>query len=50
VDRSLTRAMRLRLADLGEEIPPRDQQTREALGAKIEKRWPIINAAGIKAD
>ena len=39
---------------IGQEIPPREQQTPEALGAhqkaEIEKWWPIIKAAGIKAE
>jgi hypothetical protein len=37
---------------LGQEIPPREQQTPKALGAyhkaEIERLWPIIKAAGIK--
>jgi tripartite-type tricarboxylate transporter receptor subunit TctC len=45
---------RARLADLGQEIFPPDQQTPEALRtlqkAEIEKLWPIIKAAGIKAE
>jgi tripartite-type tricarboxylate transporter receptor subunit TctC len=45
--------VRARLADLGHEIFPREQQTPEALGtfhkAEIEKWWPIIKAANIKA-
>jgi tripartite-type tricarboxylate transporter receptor subunit TctC len=47
-------ALRTRFADLGLEIPPREEQTPEALGAfqkaEIEKWWPIINAAGIKPE
>jgi tripartite-type tricarboxylate transporter receptor subunit TctC len=46
--------VRRRLADLGQEIPPRDQQTPQALAAfhkaEVEKWWPIIKAAGIKAE
>jgi hypothetical protein len=45
---------RARLADLSQEIFPPDQQTPEALHtlqkAEIEKWWPIIKAAGIKAE
>jgi tripartite-type tricarboxylate transporter receptor subunit TctC len=47
-------ATRKRLTDLAQEIYPRDQQTPEALYAfqksEIEKWWPIIKAAGIKAE
>jgi tripartite-type tricarboxylate transporter receptor subunit TctC len=47
-------SMGSRLVDLGQEIFPPDQQTPEALGAlqkaDIEKWWPIIKAAGIKAE
>jgi len=42
-----------RYVDQGQAIPPPEQQTPEALGrlqkAEIEKWWPIIKAAGIKA-
>jgi tripartite-type tricarboxylate transporter receptor subunit TctC len=45
---------RTRLADLGREIFPRDQQTPEALAAlqkaEIEKWWPIVKAANIKGE
>ena len=43
-----------RLADLGLELPPREQQTPAGLGAhqkaEIEKWWPIIKAANIKVE
>ena len=46
-------SVRAYLTDLGQEIFPRDQQTPEALAAyqkaEIEKWWPIIKEAGIKA-
>ena len=46
--------VRSRLDDLGQEIYPRDQQTPKALRifqkAEIDKWWPIIKAAGIKAE
>jgi tripartite-type tricarboxylate transporter receptor subunit TctC len=45
---------RKKLNDLAQVIYPRDQQTPEALHAfqkaEIEKWWPIIKAAGIKAE
>jgi tripartite-type tricarboxylate transporter receptor subunit TctC len=47
-------SVRARLADLGQEIYPREQQTPEALAAlqkaEIEKWWPIVKAANIKAE
>jgi len=46
--------VRARLADQGQEIPPRERQTPEALAdlqkAEIKKWWPIIKAAGIKGE
>ena len=47
-------AVRARFAELGQEIPPRDQQTPEVLfahhKAEIDKWFPIIKAAGLKAE
>ena len=47
-------AIRGRFAELGQEIPPRDQQTPEVLfahhKAEIDKWFPIIKAAGLKAE
>ena len=47
-------AVRQRLVELGQDIPPVDQQTPAALyayhKAEIEKWWPIIKAAGIKPE
>jgi tripartite-type tricarboxylate transporter receptor subunit TctC len=47
-------AVQRRLADLSQELPPRDQQIPEALGAfqraEIEKWWPIVKGANIKAE
>jgi len=46
-------AVRQRFMEIGQEIWPRDKQTPEALSAQqkaeIEKWWPIIKAANIKA-
>ena len=46
--------VRERLAQLGQEIPAREDQTPQALfahhRAEIEKWWPIIKAANIKAE
>ena len=46
--------VRQRLADLGRVIPPREQQTAEALGAyhkaEIEKWWPIIKSGNVRAE
>ena len=44
--------VRSRMADLGLEMPAREQQSPEALRelqkAEIDKWWPVIKAAGIK--
>jgi len=47
-------ALRKRLADVGQEIVPVEQQSPEALGAhqkaEMEKWWPIIKAAGLRGE
>ena len=46
--------IRQRFAELGQDIPPRDQQTPEALfahhKAEIDKWFPMIRASGLKAE
>jgi tripartite-type tricarboxylate transporter receptor subunit TctC len=46
--------VRQQLSELGQVIPPRDQQTPEALAAyqkaEIEKWWPVIKAANMKGE
>jgi tripartite-type tricarboxylate transporter receptor subunit TctC len=46
--------VRARLADIGQEVWPREQQTPEALAAyhkaETEKWWPIIRASNLKAE
>src|SRR6516165_4268611 len=46
--------VRRRFADQGQDVPPREQQTPEALAAQqkaeIEKWWPILKAANIKGE
>jgi tripartite-type tricarboxylate transporter receptor subunit TctC len=47
-------AVRTRFADLGLDVASREQQSPEGLAAfhkaEIERWWPIVRAAGIKAD
>ena len=59
LDESIQRALadpavRKRFAEIGQDIPARDQQTPDALHAlqkaEADKWWPIIKAAGIQAN
>jgi tripartite-type tricarboxylate transporter receptor subunit TctC len=54
VDALADPAVRKRLEEAGLDIPPREQQTPEALGtyqqAEVKKWWPLIKAANIKID
>jgi tripartite-type tricarboxylate transporter receptor subunit TctC len=54
VDALANSEVRRKLNELGQEIYPREQQTPEALAAfhkaEIDKWWPMLKAAGIKAE
>lgn len=54
VDTLADPAVRSRIIDLGQEIPPREEQTPETLRAfqkmEIDKWWPIIKAANIRPE
>jgi tripartite-type tricarboxylate transporter receptor subunit TctC len=54
VDALADPTVRKRLADVGQDIFPREQQTPEALSAfhkaEIEKWWPLVKAANIKVE
>jgi tripartite-type tricarboxylate transporter receptor subunit TctC len=54
VDALADAGVRKRLADLGQDIPPREDQNPQKLAAyhkaEIEKWWPIIKAASIKGE
>ena len=54
VDALADPTVRKRLADVGQDIYPREQQTPEALSAyhkaEIEKWWPLVKAANIKVE
>ena len=54
VDALADPAVQSRLADLGVEVFPRDQQTPETLAARVkadaEKWWPLIKEFGIRAE
>jgi len=54
VDSLADPTVRKRLADVGQDIFPREQQTPEALGAyhkaEIEKWWPLVKAANVKVE
>jgi tripartite-type tricarboxylate transporter receptor subunit TctC len=54
VDALADSTVRQRLAQIGQDVPPPEQQTPEALRAfqraEIEKWWPIIKAASIRVN
>jgi len=54
VDALANETVRRRLADLGQETPPRDQQTAAALAryqaSEVEKWWPIVKSMNLKPE
>jgi hypothetical protein len=54
VDALADLSVRQRFTEIGQEIFPREKQTPQSLAAQqkaeIEKWWPIVRAAGIKAE
>jgi len=46
--------VRAKFSDIGQDIPPREEQTPQALAvyhkAEIDKWWPLMRAAGIKSE
>jgi tripartite-type tricarboxylate transporter receptor subunit TctC len=54
VDALADAGVRKRLAELGQEIPPREDQNPQVLAAyhkaEIEKWWPVLKAANIKGE
>jgi len=54
VDALANETVRQRLADLGQDVPPRDQQTTAALAkyqsSEVEKWWPIVKSMNLKPE